>query len=397
MKMLKIIHVHNFYLQPGGEDTVFMAEVNLLQNHGHNIIKYIDDNTRIKEINPIKIAIQTIWSQTSYNKINRILQKESPDVVHFHNTFPLISPAAYYACRANNVPVVQSLDNPRLICPAATFYRDGNLCQDCLGKTPPLPGIIHGCYHHSRVQTAVIASMLTFHRWSKTWRNLVDIYLVATEFYKQKFIEGGLPSEKIVIKPHFIEIDPESNSSKQLGEYVLFIGRLDPEKGIRTLLTAWNKINIPLKIRGDGQLEQEVLEFILFHKLNSIEIIKRLSKGELSQMIINARFLIWPSEGYYETFGMVAIECFAQGVPVIASDIGVMREIVENEKTGLLFDPGNPDDLASKVEWMWNHPRECAKMGHNARREYEEKYTPARNYQVLLDVYTQVTAKKRIT
>jgi glycosyltransferase involved in cell wall biosynthesis len=391
---MRIFLAHNYYQQQGGETTVFTSEIVLMQNHGHHVIRYTDSNIRISTMNPLAVVIQTVWSQPSYDKINRILQKEKPDIVHFHNTFPLISPAAYYACRANNVPVVQSLDNPRLICPAATFYRNGKLCQDCLGKTPPLPGIIHGCYHHSRVQTAVIASMLTFHRWSKTWINLVDTYLVATEFYKQKFIEGGLPAEKIVIKPHFIENDPVSYSSKQPGEYVLFIGRLDPEKGIRTLLNAWKKINIPLKIRGDGQLEQEVLEFSLFNKLNSIEIIKRLSKGELSQMIINARFLIWPSEGYYETFGMVAIECFAQGVPVIASNIGVMREIVENGRTGLLFDPGNPDDLASKVVWLWNHPEECAKMGRNARREYKEKYTPERNYQVLMDVYTQVIEKK---
>ena len=392
--MLKILQVHNFYQHPGGEDTVFAAEVALLRNHGHSIVTYIENNSRIQEMSRIGFAFQTIWSQSSYNKIYKIIQKEKPDAVHFHNTFPLISASAYYACRATDVPVIQSLDNPRLICPAATFYRNGKLCQDCLGKTPPIPGIIHGCYHDSRLQTAVVASMLTYHRWIRTWNRLVDTYLVATEFYKRKFVEGGLPEGKIIIKPHFIHRDPGPRSVQQEGEYVLYIGRLDPEKGIRTLLNAWSNVNIPLIIRGDGRLEQESRDFIQVHQMNSIKTIGRLSADDLIQMIKNARFLIWPSEGYYETFGMVALECFAQGVPVIASNIGVMAEIVRNGETGLLFNPGNPMELASKVEWLWNHPEESTRMGHNARREYEEKYTPERNYQMLMEIYERTLAIK---
>ncbi len=392
---MRILIVHNYYQQPGGEDTVFTTEVAMLQNHGHEVIIYTDNNIRIQEMNPLVVAIQTLWSQPSYNKVDEILQKEKPDVVHFHNTFPLISPAAYYACHARAVPVVQSLDNPRLLCPAGTFYRNGKLCQDCLGKTPPIPGILHGCYHDSRLQTAVIASMLTFHRWIKTWDKMIDTYLVATEFYKRKFIEGGLPAEKITVKPHFIQDNPEPGWPGEPGKYVLYIGRLDPEKGIRTLLSAWKNLNIPLKVRGDGRMEQESRDFIAVHHVNSVEIIGRLSADDLKQLSKNARFLIWPSEGYYETFGLVAVECFAQGIPVIASNIGVRAEIVKNGETGLLFNPGDPVDLASKVEWLWNHPEESTRMGHNARREYEEKYTPEGNYQMLRDIYERVIVSKR--
>jgi glycosyltransferase involved in cell wall biosynthesis len=393
--MLRILHVHNFYTQPGGEDTVFAAEIALLKKHGHTIIEYTDSNKRIQTMSRFMVAIQTIWSQQSYNKLYKVLQKEKPDLVHFHNTFPLISPAAYYACRSRRIPVIQSLDNPRLICPAATFYRNGQLCQDCLGKTPPLPGIIHGCYHGSRLQTAVIASMLTFHRWIKTWQKLIDTYLVATEFYKQKFIEAGFPAEKIIVKPHFIQSVPVPGSPEQKGKYVLFIGRLDPEKGIRTMLNAWQNLNIPLIIRGDGQLEQESRGIIQNHQMNSISMIKRLSAIDLAQLIQNARFLIWPSEGYYETFGMVAIECFTQGIPVVGSNIGVMAEIVKNGVTGLLFTPGDPVDLASKVKWLWNHPEETVRLGSNARLEYEEKYTSERNYQMLMDIYEKAIEAKR--
>ncbi len=394
MEVLKILHVHNFYTQPGGEDTVFAAEVAILKERGHNIIEYTDTNARIQQMSPFAVAIQTIWSQPTYNKLYKVLQKEKPDLVHFHNTFPLISPAAYYACRSSKIPVIQSLDNPRLICPAATFYRMGRLCQDCLGKTPPIPGIIHGCYHNSPLQTAVIASMLTFHRCIKTWQKLLDFYLVATEFYKQKFIEGGLPPEKIIVKPHFIQSVPVPRTPKHKGNYVLFIGRLDPEKGIRALLNAWQKLNIPLIIRGDGRLKKESLEFIQKHQMNSVSIIERLSEIDLTQLIKNARFLIWPSEGYYETFGMVAIECYVQGVPVIGSNIGVMAEIVKDGETGLLFSPGNSADLASKVEWLWNRPEESVRLGSNARLEYENKYTSERNYKMLMDVYSSAISNK---
>ena len=391
---MKILIVHNYYQQPGGEDTVFAAEMALLKDHGHDVIEYTEDNHCIIGTYQISLGFQTIWSRPSYNHINDILRKEKPDLVHFHNTFPLISPAAYYACRKNNIPVVQSLDNPRLICPAATFYRNGSLCLDCLGKTPPLPGIIHGCYHNSRMQTLIVAFMLTIHRWLKTWQDQVDAYLVATEFYRNIFIEAGLPSKRIYIKPHFIRNESLQEFNKKKGEYLLFIGRLDPEKGVRTLLEAWKKMKILLIIRGDGRLDSEIRDFIKNENIDSVKMVPRLSPEELDHLVSNARFLIWPSEGYYETFGMVAVECFSHGIPVVASNIGVMAEIVTDNETGLLFKPGDPVDLASKVEWLWNHPDESTRMGLNARKEYEEKYTAERNCQLLIDIYSTVLSKK---
>jgi glycosyltransferase involved in cell wall biosynthesis len=237
--------------------------------------------------------------------------------------------------------------------------------------------------------------MLTFHRWIKTWQKLVDVYIVFTEFYQQKFIEGGLPAEKIIVKPHFTQSESDPRSPEQKGKYILFIGRLDPEKGIRTLLIAWKNLNIPLIIRGDGELANEGREFIQKHQMNSVRIIGKVPKDDLTQLIQDARFLVWPSEGYYETFGMVAIECFAQGIPVVGSNIGVMAEIVKDGETGLLFNPGDPADLASKVEWLWNRPEESTRMGHNARFEFEKKYTSERNYKMLMDIYQRAMVVKR--
>jgi len=392
---LKILLAHNYYQQSGGEDTVFTAEAALLRERGHTVIEYIEDNHRILTMKKVDVAIQTLWSQDSYLKISELIAAGKPDIVHFHNTFPLISPSAYYACQNAGVPAIQSLDNPRLLCPSATFFRDGHLCQDCMNKTPPWPSVLHACYHDSRLQTGVIASMLTLHRWLGTWEKKINFYLVATEFYRRKFIEGGLPEEKVILKPHFVALDPGLEKNQRIGDYAIFMARLDPEKGVRTMLQAWRELSaIPLQIRGAGQLEQEVRDFIRTNGMHNIELVGRMTEKELDQFRRQASFLVWPSEGYYETFGMVAVECFAVGIPVIASKIGVMNEIVTDGVTGLLFTPGDPADLARKVRWAWEHPHEMAEMGGNARREYEEKYTAEKNYTMLMEIYQRAIATK---
>ncbi len=396
MGPFKVLYAHDYYVQSGGEDTAFAAEVNLLRRHGHEVVEFIEDNHRIDSGNRAVIALQTLWSWESYRRLRRILRQEHPDIAHFHNIFPLISPSAYYACRAEHIPVIQSLDNPRLLCPSANFYRNGRLCQDCLGKTPPWPGVLHRCYHRSARQTSVIAAMLSLHRWAGTWNSAVDYYLVATEFYRKKFIEGGLSEEKIVVKPHFVETDPQFAPEQSLGSYALYIGRLDPEKGVRTLLSAWKQLpGIPLKIRGQGQLEGDVQDFMKMYALNTIERVGRLDQAGLFKLIKGARFLVWPSEGYYETFGYVAVESFSCGIPVIASNIGVMADIVGDQRTGLLFAPGDANDLAQKVQWAWDHPLQMVEMGENARREYELKYTAEHNYTLLMEIYQKALIHSR--
>jgi glycosyltransferase involved in cell wall biosynthesis len=397
MQNIKVVHAHDYYLQAGGEDTAFAAEVALLREQGQQVVEYVDNNQRIEARNQISVAAQTVWSWETRKKFRDLLNAEKPDVVHFHNTFPLISPSAYYACSEAGIPVVQSLDNPRLVCPSANLYRDGHLCQDCVGKTVPWPGVVHSCYHDSSLHTAVVASMLAVHRVMGTWNSKVDVYLVATDFYRRKFIEGGLPSDKLVVKPHFISPDPGVRRDTGTGRDALFIGRLDPEKGVRTMMTAWKSLkDIPLDIRGSGQLEGEVRDVIQQEGLaGSVKVIGRLSREELTAKIQSSSFLVWPSEGFYETFGYVAVESFSCGVPVIASRIGVPGEIVTDGVTGLLFNPGDSLDLAAKVRWAWDHPDEMSQMGANARREYEEKYTADKNYEMLMNVYGKVISGKR--
>jgi glycosyltransferase involved in cell wall biosynthesis len=359
----------------------------LLRSRGHEVIEYLEYNKTIESMNEASVALQTIWSFSSYKKFKNFLLKTKPDVVHFHNTFPLISPSAYYACQSLNIPVVQTLDNQRLICPAATFYRDGKLCLDCLGKTPPWPGVLHACYHDSHVHTAVVASMLTFHRLIGTWQKKVDAFLCSTNFYRDLFIQAGLPASKIVVMPHFVWEELQPNPAESSGDYALFVGRLDPEKGVRTLLEAWRYLDFPLRIRGTGLLDKEARKFIMQHDMNHVQFVGRLEEAELSKLIRNARFLVLPSEGYYETFGMVIIEAYSRGVPVVASNIGVIPELVTDEKTGLLFEAGNAVDLANKARWMRNHPQEAKMLGKNGLNSYKDRFTPEQCYRTLLRVY----------
>jgi glycosyltransferase involved in cell wall biosynthesis len=390
---MKILHAHNFYKQPGGEDTAFTSETALLRDHGHPVVEYADHNRRTDSLGPLSMALQTIWSWDTYRRLRETLRRERPDLVHFHNTFPLISPSAYDACRSLGIPVIQSLDNPRLLCPSANFLRSGRLCQDCLGRTPPLPGVWHRCYHQSFAQTAVVAALLSIHRWRRTWQTRVDAYLVATEFYRRKFIEGGLPAGRLIVKPHFLYRDPGERSAAQPGGYALFAGRLVPEKGVATLLAAWERLpDIPLKIRGDGRMAGEVQAWIRSHGRHNVETVGTLSRTELIDLMKGARFFVWPSEGYYETFGYVAVESFGGGVPVLTSRIGVQEETIMDGVTGLHFQPGDAGDLAAKAAWAWNHPSETAAMGRAARKEYEKKYTAETAYSRLMEIYTRTMA-----
>jgi glycosyltransferase involved in cell wall biosynthesis len=384
---MRVLYVHNYYQQPGGEDAVFVAESKLLREHGHEVKEYTEDNKLIDRIRRGTVAARAIWSRPARRRVRQILHDSRFDLVHFHNTFPLISPSAYSACAEAKLPVVQTLHNYRLLCPASTFFRHGQICEACLGKTPPWPAVAHGCYRASRAQSASAASMLTIHRWLRTWQEQVHGYIALTEFAKRKFIEGGLPPQKIHVKPNFVYPDP--GRRRWHGDYALFVGRLSQEKGIRTILRAWRDLSgIPLKIVGDGPLMSDVQELVRGEKLESVEILGRRAPADVMLLMKQANVLIFPSL-CYETFGLVAVEAFACGVPVIASRLGAMAELVEEGRTGLLFRAGDPEDLLEKIRWTVDHQDALCRMGENARRVYEEKYTAEKNYKMLIGIYKQ--------
>ncbi|HZQ93153.1 MAG TPA: glycosyltransferase [Terriglobales bacterium] len=384
---MHILLVHNTYIYPGGEDDVFAGEKALLEKHGHTTSTFVRDNREIETYSPLQRAVlglRATWSPAAGRSIAQLLRDNRADVAHFHNTFPLISPSAYYACRDAGVRVVQSLHNPRLLCPGNTMFREGKLCLDCFGKSAPWPSVVHGCYHKSRAQSAAISLMIAAHHAIGTWNDAIDAYIVSTAFYRGQFIAAGLPEEKIHVKPHFVFEDPGVGTGT--GTYALFAGRLAEEKGIATLASAWKQLrNIPLKVRGEGPLSDEMERAAAEN--SCIEMLPRLGRADYYNLVRGARFLVWPSIGYYETFGRVVIEAFACGVPVIASDLGACAELVTDGETGLHVKAGDAADLAKKVQWAWEHPREMQAMGKQARERYQQRYTPEQNYRELIAIY----------
>ncbi len=255
---MRVLFVHNHYRQHGGEDESFPAEVDLLRGTGHEVVTYTQHNDRVETLGRLRSAARTVWSSESYGHLRELMRDTNPHVVDVQNFFPLISPSLYHAAHAERVPVVQTLGNYRMMCPNALFFRDGRVCEDCRDKRVPWPGVLHACYRQSRLATAPVAAMLTVHRLVGTWRHKVTLYAARTEFSRQKFIQGGLPAEKIVIKPNFVGPDPGVGEHR--GGFALFVGRLSPEKGIRTLLEAWKSScsGLGLKIIGDGPLRPMV-------------------------------------------------------------------------------------------------------------------------------------------
>jgi glycosyltransferase involved in cell wall biosynthesis len=387
---MKVLIVHNYYQQAGGEDQVFAAESDLLEARGHRVLRYSLHNDQVDDMNFLSLARSTVWSSSSYRELRIIIRQESPQVAHFHNTFPLISPAAYYAARAEGVPVVQTLHNYRLLCPNALFFRDGRVCEDCLGKAVPWPGVVHACYRGSRVATGAVTAMLAVHRALRTWTEMVDVYVALTDFARDKFIEGGLPEEKIVVKPNFIHPDPGAGEGR--GGYALFVGRLSQEKGIDTLLAAWEQLGekVPLKIVGDGPLASRVAEAA--EQLRGVEWLGEQPTDQVLTLMKDARILLFPSL-WYEGFPMVFGEAYAVGLPIIASDLVSLSSLVDHGRTGLRFRPGDTKDLAAQVEWALMHPAELERMRGEARAEFEAKYTAEENYRMLMEIY-ELAAKE---
>ncbi len=390
---MRILRVHNRYQQRGGEDAVFEAEVALLQTYGDDvqIIDLSNDtiDTSRSPITTASLAIGTVWSKQGRRLVADAVARFEPDIVHFDNTFPLISPAAYAVARRHGAAVVQTLHNFRLLCPAATLYRDGAVCEDCLGKAP-VPGIVHGCYRQSRAQTGVVAAMLVSHRTRRTWSRDVDRYITLTEFARGKFVEGGLPADRLQVKPNFV--DTMAPTLTERGDHLLYVGRLAEEKGIQTLLAAQTLHQRPVRVAGSGPLSGQLGTDPASD--GTLTWLGLLGRDQVRMEMTRAQALIFPSE-WYEGFPVTIAEAFASGLPVIASRLGSMAELVDDGVTGLLFTPGDAHDLAAKIEWASMHPGELGRMGENARRVYEAKYTPERNYEMLMDVYRQAIAQRQ--
>jgi glycosyltransferase involved in cell wall biosynthesis len=381
MSELRILIAHCRYQQAGGEDLVAAAEALLLEKHGHEVRLYERDNHDVERLGRMRLASESVWSARTLREVTAMIAQHHPDVIHVHNTFPLISPSLYWAAQRMNIPVVQTLHNFRLLCPQAMFLRAGRVCEDCLGKTP-WRAVVHKCYRDSSAASAVTALMLGVHRGLGSFRDKVTRYIALNRFCRDKFIEGGLPLEKIAIKPNFVDLPAPADGARSGG---LYVGRLSPEKGIRALMDALAKRpTIEFEIIGDGPEPMD----------SQVPRLSWQSEQTIYQRMRRAAYLVIPSL-WYETGPRTLMEAFGCGLPVIASRLGAIAEQVDEGKTGLLFEPGSGDELSEKIAWAESNPDEMAQMGRRARAVYEARYTPDRNYQRLVEIYSEAIAVVR--
>ena len=376
--------LHNRYLIPGGEDQSTAAEVALLQQHGCQVELLEEDNARIEQLGKPRTAVRTIWSAESFRRIHDKLQKGKFDILHVQNVFPLWSPSVYYAAAKCNIPVVQTLRNYRLMCVNATYFRDNRICEDCAGKIFPWPGIIHACYRSSLAGSAVVAAMDGIHKLLGTWRTRIDVYVALTEFARDKYIAGGLPAKKIVVKPNFVYPSPEPGPGG--AGYALFVGRLSAEKGIATLLDAWKSAVDPLRLKivGDGPLSAMVEAAA--GEAARIEYLGRRAPRDVMELMRLAEFLVFPSE-WYEGMPRTVIESLAVGTPVVASNIGATASMVVSGETGFHFAPGNISELRERIEWCSQNVDQLRSMRGSARQAFEAAYTGTANAEMLLKIY----------
>ncbi|MFC5849556.1 glycosyltransferase [Deinococcus petrolearius] len=389
---MNVLVVHNFYLQAGGEDEVFRAETRELGRLGPAGVRVSTYTARNAPVGgrDVGAALRTVWNPAAAREIGQLVRERSIDVVHFHNTFQTISPAAYRAARSAGAAVVQTLHNYRLLCPASTLFRDGRPCEDCVGRLP-WPAVRHACYRDSRAASGVVAAMLGTHRALGTYSRHVDLYVALTEQARDVYVRGGLPADRLVVKPNFLTDDPEVG--KGGGDYALYVGRLTPEKGITTLLEAWRTLGpeLPLRIAGDGPLAPEV--GAAAREQPGVTFLGQQPQSEVRRLMRSARLLVFPSQ-WAEPFGMTLIEAFASGLPVVAARVGSAAALVAHGVTGRHFRPGDAADLAAQVRWLLAHPADLAGMRAQARLAYEAHYAAPANVRALLALYEEARRRR---
>lgn len=384
---LRVLFAHNAYQHRGGEDSVVEAEIALLRQRGNTVLEYRRHNDEIFGGSRAGVALNTFWSRRTASDIEDLIVEFRPDVIHSHNTFPLISPSLYWAAARAGVPVVQTLHNFRLLCPQAMLLREGKVCEDCLGKLP-WRGAVRGCYRDSKLQSTVLAGMTTLHRALGTWQHKVTRYIALNDFCRDKFIAGGLPADKIMVKPNFVDWPSGASAAPaQVRQGFLFVGRLSAEKGLTVLAQAAALVVVGLALRVAGTGPQSAI----LDGVPGVFPLGALSADAVRSEMERALALVMPSI-WYETFGLVIIEAFACGLPVIASRLGAMAELVTDGETGLLFNPGDATDLANKLRWAQANPAEMARMGANAQRKYQAEFTPEKNYEQLMAIYQEAIA-----
>ncbi len=385
--------LHNRYQLPGGEDASTMAEVALLREAGHDVVLLERHNDGIQQLSSggkLALAAATVWNWQSDRQLRYHLRHTPADLMHVQNFFPLWSPSVYQAARAADIPVVQHLRNFRLACLNAYLLREGQVCEACLGKNP-WRGLYYRCYRRSLPASLTVWSMLTFHRWRKTWERHVDGFVTPSQFAARTLLQAGIPEDRLHVKPDFIPDPLGDQAIPKLPNTptFVFIGRLNEQKGVALLLQAWRQLQQPswqLELVGDGDQRANLQRFTQEFHLTNVRFHGQLPAKDVLQLLQTAWAVVVPSQSY-ETFGRVVIEAFACGRSAIVANLGALPELVQDGITGWHLPHNDPGAWAECLRWAGNHASRLTTMGCAARQAYLAGYTPSVNYQQLLEIY----------
>ncbi|SFU91635.1 glycosyltransferase [Pseudoduganella namucuonensis] len=424
---LTILLVHNNYQQRGGEDVVAEAEAELLRAAGHEVFLYQRHNDELKSMPPLAAGLSALWPRRAARELAGMCDIVRPDLIHVHNTFPLIAAAPHWAARRRGIPVVQTLHNFRLLCPQAMLLRDGKICRDCVGRLP-WRAVARSCYHDSLPQSAAVAGALAAHRLAGSYRHPRLHFIAPSRFSRDQFIAGGLPASRLHVKPNFVTPAGAPDWRHRAGG--LYVGRLAEEKGARVLAAAAPLLRaanvhaagvdayacgvadalatasppaaavqpVPAASPGAGRGEASALGGPLLRIAGDGPLAPELARAwpgamlgrqtpeQVRALLHGSLFLVAPSI-CLETFGLSAVEAFSCGTPVIASAHGGLGELVEDGVTGLHVKPGCAADLAAKIAWACANPEAMLRMGRTAYARYLAHYTPERNLATLLRIY----------
>ena len=391
---MRILFIHNQYQQAGGEDIAVKLEFDLLKEKGHEAKVILFQNRNPSGFfNRLKMAVKSIYSSSSSNRVKREIREFKPDLIHVHNLFFDASPAVLFAARQMKVPVILTLHNYRLICANALLLRNGKPCELCIDKTFPLSGIRYRCYRSSMSASALVTTITGTHKVLGTWQQKINRFIVLTEFAKSRFMGSSLRVEqdKLFVKPNFL---PDPGAGKHDREdYFLFVGRLSVEKGINTLLESFSGKSLQrLVVVGDGP-DRESTEARF---LDNVRIIFKgwVDKEEVLRYMKRCKALIFPSV-WYEGLPFVLVEALATGTPVFASKLGSMEELITHGYNGFHFEAGNSQDLHRKIElFLQLDEKERSQIYDNARATYLKTYHPEIHYQTVLSLYEKVIDEK---
>jgi glycosyltransferase involved in cell wall biosynthesis len=410
---LKVIMAHKFFHPSGGPETVMFQSIRILNSLGHEVIPFSMRHPRnlatpysryfVPEVDyrnhkgdlpgKLKAAFGLIYSLEARRRMEALIDDTEPDLAHLHNIYHQISPSIITALKRRGIPVVMTLHDFKLVCPNYTFFRQGTRCELCEGKHF-YKAVVHRCVKDSFLASLLCAAEMYIHKMLRIYSQGVDRFIVLSQFSKEKMIQYGLPREKMRVLPNAVEVDEDPLTATP-GSYIIFLGRLSEKNGISTLVQAMKQLpEVTLRVAGEGELESSLRQYVAKEGLDNVEFLGFVTGERLKRLVRECSFTVFPSLCYHNC-PMSILEAFSYAKPVIGANLGSVPELAEDNKTGLLFEPGNIEDLASKIDYLYRKPQLIKKLGQNALNRVKENHSRERYYQELLQIYEGLIQRRK--